>query len=90
MLNNAQMFARRYKYDFGDLITRSIIHIKFVVAFEYLHHFLTYFWQYFSAPLGQVSITRTTVATSTSSGMIHGLRFRLKSFALPRTQLPEC
>lgn len=23
-------------------------------------------------------------------GIIHGLRFRLKSFALPRTQFPEC
>ena len=61
-----------------------------VLDFQYFHHFLAYFWRYFSAPLGQVSITLTTVATSTSSGTIHGLRFRLKSFALPRTQLPEC
>jgi predicted membrane protein len=49
------------------------------MTFQYFHHFLAYFWRYFRAPLGQVSITLTTVATSTSSGMIHGLRFRLKS-----------
>lgn len=44
----------------------------------------------FQCPDFVIHYTLTTVATSTSFGIIHGLRLRLNNLPLPRTQLPEC
>ena len=65
MLNNAQMFTGWNKDNFRHLVSLGVINVELVMAFQNFHHFLAYLWRYFNAPLGQVSITLTTVATST-------------------------